>query len=367
VPLRRWNIQRPNRFGSGYDVIVAGGLGVDSSIGGNAINNILYQSQRTIDDIGLGILGIYEDVNQISSSILTTDKTIKSTKFGSTADGDFVFNSNQSDIVLNKFYENTQKDLGQLKTTIESLSSKVATESDSEKTNIYYWYGDSKVADMVEQFKDDITTLNVIVKLTEDDYKNNPNSFIIDLITYGEEGSSIISQEQKDNGEIGYVKYRKYEFIFETQITDTHENLKINIPTKEEPDTYIVGQQDKFIIELSIYEDTFSYLVKHHVPQKTQELKEDIEALRRDIEDIGGDIGESVKNDIDNLKKDSEQIKVPIDSSMREIRVNYDFNKIPEIKMINNKGEQLFPKIVYGDDHAWIYWKEDINGFILIN
>jgi hypothetical protein len=78
-------------------------------------------------------------------------------------------------------------------------------------------------------------------------------------------------------------------------------------------------------------------------------------------EDKDGDLWEGLTT------KESEQIRVKIDSSMRNMRVNYELNKVPEIKMIDQEGNQLSPRIVYGEGFAWVYWQEKVNGLILIN
>jgi len=80
-------------------------------------------------------------------------------------------------------------------------------------------------------------------------------------------------------------------------------------------------------------------------------------------------LGEEKDSDIWEIltTKESEQIRVEIDSSMRNMRVNYELNKVPEIKMIDQEGNQLCPRIVYGEGFALVYWQEKVNGFILIN
>ena len=80
-------------------------------------------------------------------------------------------------------------------------------------------------------------------------------------------------------------------------------------------------------------------------------------------------LGEEKDSDIWEIltTKESEQIRVEIDSSMRNMRVNYELNKVPEIKMIDQEGNQLCSRIVYGEGFALVYWQEKVNGFILIN
>lgn len=80
-------------------------------------------------------------------------------------------------------------------------------------------------------------------------------------------------------------------------------------------------------------------------------------------------LGEEKDSDIWEIltTKESEQIRVKIDSSMRNMRVNYELNKVPEIKMIDQEGNQLCPRIVYGEGFALVYWQEKVNGLILIN
>lgn len=84
--------------------------------------------------------------------------------------------------------------------------------------------------------------------------------------------------------------------------------------------------------------------------------------------------GYDVKEDTDvkisakELIKDMGQVAIKIDRTSRKIRVNYEYNKVPNIMVVLNSGERVEPIITYIDESsAMVSWDEDIEGTIYIN
>ena len=256
---------------------------------------------KTEDNIGLGTSGIYESSDSVVDSLVTTSPTIKTTNFGVNSKGDLTINvksqtssskdgSQVESVSIPKFYEDTQKELQQLKKDIQSVTNKVDEDVSSNGFASYVWYGRTagtnagNIENMLAMLKDGITTLEVIVKLNEDDFVANSPNYIINLI------------QPKQTNEIpsignGYNPYSTYEFIFKTQIGEQDVNTLPNLDIvftlgENNQDIYTLGHRDKLVMEITTYEDTFSYRIKQHIPQKVNELKDDIEDIKKVLDKL---------------------------------------------------------------------------------
>ena len=261
---------------------------------------------KTEDNIGLGTSGIYESSDSVVGPLVTTGSTIKTVNFGVNSKGDLTINvkpqtssskdgSQVESVSIPKFYEDTQKELEQLKSDIQSVTNKVEEKVSSNGFASYIWYGRTagtnagNIENMLAMLKDGITSLEVIVKLNEKDFDANSPNYIINLI----QPNLIQPKETNEVPSIGkgYNPYSTYEFIFKTQIGDQDVNTLPNLDIvftlgENKSDVYTLGHRDKLVIEIVTYYNTFSYRIKQHVPQKINELKDDVEYVKKVLDKL---------------------------------------------------------------------------------
>ena len=305
----------------------------------NGINRDTLTIQKTTDNIGLNTSGIYESSDSVVDSLVTTGATIKTANFGVNSKGDLTINvksqtssskdgSQVESVSMPKFYEDTQKELQQLKSDIQSITNKVDEDVSSNVFASYIWYGRTagtnagNIENMLAMLKDGITTLEVIVKLNNEDFDANSLNYIINLI------------QPKETNEVpsignGYNPYSTYEFIFKTQIGEQDVNTLPNLDIvftlgKNNQDVYTLGHRDKFVVEITTYETTYSYRIKQNVASSFdkdfQKIQEEIKKLNSNLNQKVGDVKVDNVSVVENGVA-SIDLATPINEALNSLRI----------------------------------------------
>lgn len=341
----------------------------------NGINRDILTIQKTTDNIGLNTSGIYESSDSVVDSLVTTGATIKTANFGVNSKGDLTINvssktssikdgSQVESVSIPKFYEDTKSDLEQLKSDIQSITNKVDEEVSFNGFASYIWYGRyGSTLEVLDLFKDNIAMVNVLVKLLEDDFIKGGGNFEIELTKLS----------TTDSLPLGYEPFRTYEFIFETQIgeneTNTLPNLDITFDRgNNEKDVYTLGHRDKFVVEITTYETTYSYRIKQNVAATSDE----------DFKEVISEIKE-LQSEIDMLKSKIRQETIDVTTDALEVTLSWDYTsgtehrKFPTAKILANteKGkiqmEEYETKVYYlSGNIIKVMWNKPVNGTLII-
>lgn len=323
---------------------------------------------KTEDNIGLGTSGIYESSDSVVDSLVTTSPTIKTTNFGVNSKGDLTINvktqtssskdgSQVGSVSIPKFYEDTKSDLEQLKKDIQSITNKVDEDVSSNGFASYIWYGEGgSVSEVLSLFKDNIATVNVLVKLLEDDFSKYKGNFEIELTKIS----------TSDSLPLNYEPYRTYEFVFETQIGEQDVNTLPNLDIvftlgNGNKDVYTLGHRDKFVVEITTYKTTYSYRIKQNVvssyDKEFQKIEEEVKSIR----------GETTL-----IKESLQEQRVAITENMRSLRINYGKATIPDVKILKSDSDGFSTicnaKVrIISDTTIEVLWGVGVNGFLVIS
>jgi hypothetical protein len=341
----------------------------------NGIDRDTLTIQKTTDNIGLNTSGIYESSDSVVDSLVTTGATIKTANFGVNSKGDLTINvrpqttsskdgSQVESVSMPKFYEDTKSDLEQLKSDIQSITNKVDEEVSSNGFAYYIWYGKGgSTLGVLDLFKDNIATVKVVVKLREDDFRKDGGNFEIELTKLS----------TTDSLPRGYEPFRTYEFVFETQIgeeeTNTLPNLDITFDMgNKEKDVYTLGHRDKFVVEITTYETTYSYRIKQNVAATSDE----------DFKEVISEIKE-LQSEIDMLKSKIRQETIDVTTDALEVTIPWDYTsgteykKFPTAKilannrMANTQLEEYEVKVYYlSNNLIKVMWNKPVNGVLII-
>lgn len=336
--------------------------------------------QKTNDNIGVGTASIVDNMNEIATTIVTSKGNITPKNFGVNDVGDLVFKSQsqkgESLVTLPDWHESVSKDLESLKNKVSELNKKASDSEESKQISVFYWGNTSTTNDMMSALMNaKNNTLNVIFS----DYDTNTKNNIVGVIDNSEDKGSttnngIISYNEAQSGKVGYLKNNTYQIIFDSRLVSTDDKkfdngIQLQLKnTGGKKDIYSLPLLSTFIVEINVYENDFSYIIKNNVPSESDE----------DYKEFVSEV-ETLKTTIKMLENKIRQVEVTITEKETEKTVEWDYTsgteykKFPTAKILANtaKGQVQFEgfevKVYYiSNNMIKVMWNKPVNGVLII-